>query len=69
MTTKHITVLPPASARAICACCLLGPAMRDCHNCEFQTFKAPPILAAIEEPASLKALKALPDSNPTLSAA
>jgi hypothetical protein len=57
VNTKRVTVLPPASARAICACCLLGPAMRDCHNCEFQTFKAPPELAAIEESEGIKAQK------------
>jgi hypothetical protein len=31
--------------------------MRDCHNCEFQTFKAPPELAAIEESEGIKAQK------------
>jgi hypothetical protein len=44
--------------------------MKDCPRCEFETFKAPLELAAIKESEGIKApIKALPDSNPTLSAA
>jgi hypothetical protein len=68
--SKRVTSLEPSLARSICACCLLAPSMKDCPRCEFETFKAPLELAAIKESEGIKApIKALPDSNPTLSAA